>query len=151
MRTKQLFAVIATLAFAGGAFAADPATVDVSATVVGVCKYSTNTGSVSFTLDPSVGGPVNGTLSQPAFWCTKGTGYTITDDNGLNESGTTHRMKHATAAEYIPYTFLYTATGTGTGKSTPITMGITASVAETDYIDKSEGSYVDTVTLSITP
>jgi hypothetical protein len=30
-------------------------------------------------------------------------------------------------------------------------MGITASVAETDYIDKSEGSYVDTVTLSITP
>jgi spore coat protein U-like protein len=101
MRTKQLFAVIATVAFAGGAFAADSATVDVSATVVGVCKYSTNTGSVSFTLDPSVGGPVNGTLSQPAFWCTKGTGYTITDDNGLNESGTTHRMKHATAAEYI--------------------------------------------------
>lgn len=151
MRTKQLLALIATAAFAGGALAADSATVGVSASVVGVCKYSTATGSVSFTLNPATGGAVSGTLSQPAFWCTKGASYTITDDNGLNESGTTHQMKHATLTEYIPYTFTYTATGTGTGKTTPITMNIAASVAESDYINASEGSYADTVTLSITP
>jgi spore coat protein U-like protein len=151
MTTKQLLALIATAVFAAGALAADSATVGVSASVVGVCKYSTATGSVSFTLNPATGGPVSGTLSQPAFWCTKGASYTITDDNGLNESGTTHQMKHATLTEYIPYTFTYTATGTGSGKSTPITMNIAASVAESDYIDKSEGSYADTVTLSITP
>lgn len=143
--------MIATAAFAAGALAAGSATVSVGASVVGVCKYSTATGSVSFTLNPSVGGAVGGSYSQPTFWCTKGTSYSITDDDGANKSGTTHRMKHATLTEYIPYTFSYTASGTGTGKSTPITMDIAASVAEADYIDKSEGSYADTVTLSITP
>jgi len=150
MKTKHLLVMIATAAFAASA-AADTATVGVTASVVGVCKYSTATGSVDFTLDPSVGGAVSGTLSQPAFWCTKGTSYSITDDNGLNESGTTHRLKHASLTEYIPYTFSYTASGTGAGKSTPVTMNISASVAESDYIDASEGSYADTVVLTITP
>lgn len=151
MKTKHLLVMIATAAFAAASSAGGTANVSVSASVVGVCKYSTATGSVSFTLDPSVGGAVSGTLSQPAFWCTKGTSYSIADDNGLNEIGTTHRLKHASLTEYIPYTFSYTASGTGAGKSSPVTMNISSSVLEADYIDASEGSYADTVVLTITP
>lgn len=150
MKTKQLLAMIAVAAFATSAAAAD-AVVGVSASVTGVCKYSTATGSVAFTLNPATGGAVNGTLSQPAFWCTKGASYAITDDLGANDSGGAYRMKHATLAEYIPYSFTYTTSGTGAGKSAPVTMDIAASVAEADYVDASVGSYSDSVTLTITP
>jgi len=149
-RLLVVFMAIGLLAAASGALAADTATVAVSATVTGTCKFNSG-GTLSFTLDPSTGGNVNGTVSQPAFWCTKGASYTLSDDDGLNKSGTTHRMKHATLTEYIPYSFAYTTTGTGTGKSAAITMDIASAVTEADYINASAGSYTDTVTLSITP
>lgn len=154
MHTKQLLAMVAAAACAGSVVAADSATVSVSATVAGVCKFNAGAKTVAFSLDPSVGGAISGTVSQPTFWCTKGTGYTITDDNGANESGTTFRMKHATASpdEFMPYTFTYTnATGTGNGKSSAVTMNISASVAEADYINARAGVWNDSVVLSITP
>ena len=150
---KRLFILLAAIGFlaaASGAMAADTASVAVSATVTGTCKFNSG-GTLSFTLDPSTGGAVTGTVSQPAFWCTKGATYTLSDDDGLNKSGTTHRMKHATLTEYIPYSFTYTTTGTGTGKSAAITMDIASTVAEADYINASAGSYTDTVTLTIAP
>ena len=130
--------------------APDTATVTVSATVVGTCKF-TSAGAVSFTLDPSVGGAVNGAITQPTFWCTKGTSYTLTDNNGLYVSAGAQRMKHASAAEFIPYTFTYTTTGLGTGPIAPFTMDIASQVAATDYLNASAGTYADTVTLTITP
>lgn len=129
-------------------FAAGTTTVSVSATVVGTCKFNTG-GSVSFTLDPSVGGNVSGTVTQPQFWCTKNATYTITDDYGLNENGTIRRMTNGT--DFIPYSFSYTSTGTGQGKNSPITMDITAQVQEADYVDAPAGTYTDTVTLTINP
>ncbi len=138
------------LMFTKTGVAGDTATVSVSATVVGTCKF-TSGGSISFTLDPSVGGNVNGTVTQPTFWCTKGASYNITDDDGLYESGTTHRMKHETLTEYIPYSFTYTATGTGNGPSNSITMNISSTVLALDYLNASAGSYSDTVTLTIAP
>lgn len=132
------------------ALAADTATVTVSATVVGTCKFNSG-GSATFTLDPSVGGNVSGTVTQPQFWCTKGATYNITDNDGLYVSGGAQRMKHATLAEHIPYSFTYAAAGTGTGPGTPITMNIASEVVAADYLNASAGSYADTVTLSITP
>lgn len=147
-----LVAALCASGFLGSnlALAGDTATVAVSATVVGTCKFNSG-GTLDFTLDPSVGGAVSGTVSQPQFWCTKGASYSLSDDNGLNESGTTHRMKHASLAEYIPYSFAYTASGTGTGPGTPINMDIAAQVLAADYLNASAGSYADTVTLTITP
>lgn len=130
--------------------ASDSATVAVSATVTGVCKFNSG-GSVAFTLDPSVGGTVNGTVTQPAFWCTKGAAYTLSDNKGVNGGGTATKMKHATLPDLIPYSFSYTTTGSGSGAGTPISMNIAASVLQADYINASAGSYADTVTLSITP
>ena len=148
-----LIVAIAMIAFSGVALADDTATVTVSANVVGTCKFASGDTVVFGTLDPSVGTNVNGTIAQPTtFWCTKGTTYTITDDDGLSEDGTTHRVKHASLAEYIPYSFAYTGTGTGAGAgpTNRITMDIISAVQGTDYINASAGSYADTVILTIT-
>lgn len=142
---------IAIIAMAGVAMASGTATVSVSATVVGICKFRSG-GSVTFTLDPSVGGDVTGNVTQPQFWCTKKANYTITDDGGLYDSqGSGYRMKHESEEEYIPYTFTYTASGTGQGRNNPITMNIASTVLGSDYIDKPAGNYADTVTLTINP
>lgn len=156
MKFSNLIAVgtlCAVGAICNTAVAADTATVTVSANVVGTCKFNSG-GSVSFTLDPTSATNATGTVTQPEFWCTKGASYSITDDKGVNEAvaGTApRRMVHATLTEYIPYSFAYTASGTGTGKTSPITLDISASVVNSDFVNASAGNYGDTVTLSITP
>ncbi len=129
------------------AWAADTTTVTVSATVVGTCRFNSG-GTLDFgTL--STGDVTTNASTQPQFWCTQNVSYTITDDDGLNEVGTTHRMTDGT--NFIPYTFTYTATGTGAGASSPITMDIQGTVLESDYTAVPAGTYSDTVTLSINP
>jgi spore coat protein U-like protein len=145
-----LIVAIAMIAFSGVALAGDTATVNVSANVVGTCKFNSG-GTVTFSLDPSVGGTVNGTITQPQFWCTKNASYTITDDNGANESGTTHRMVGPAPTDLIEYTFTYTTTGSGGGKTSPIIMDIASTVVEAQYTNAAAGDYTDTVTLTITP
>ncbi len=135
----------------GVVLAADSTTVAVSANVVGTCRFITG-GTMAFgSLDPNSGSDVNATAS-PTFWCTKGAAYTITDDDGLHKSGTTHRMQHATTlTEFIPYTFTYTSTGAGQGRTSPITLTISGTVAYADYRNSASGDYADTVTLTIAP
>lgn len=145
-------AVIAVVVTAAGAvMAADTASVTVSAAVVGTCKFNSG-GSMDFgNLDPASGADVAATVTQPAFWCTKSAAYTLDDDNGQNESGTTHRVKHASSNDYIPYTFAYTGTGTGQGKNTAISMDIAGSITGSDYVDSPVGSYADTVVVTVNP
>ncbi len=144
--------VMMAAGMAGTAMAAGTQTVAVSATVVGVCQFLTG-GAITFTLDPSVGGAVNGTVTQPTFWCTRGTTWAITDDSGLYELvAGSRRMQHATSlTDFIPYTFTYTAGGTGSGRNVTLTMNIASQVAASDYLDALAGNYADTVTLSINP
>lgn len=151
-KTLILTAVLVAVAVSGSVMA-DTATVAVSASVTGTCKFTAG-GSVAFgALDPGSTANVTGSVVNPTFWCTKGTTYGITDDNGANETGTTFRMLNTTVAgEYIPYAFSYTPTGgTGTGPQTPITMAITSSILNANYVNAAAGSYADTVTLTITP
>lgn len=152
---KTLVAVlvaIGILMMGGIAFAAGTTTVGVSANVLGRCGFNT-AGTVAFgDIDPTNAPVVTPTITQPTLWCTNGTTYTITDDKGLHESGTTFRMQHDTdATQFIPYTFTYTASGTGAGKTSPITMNIGASIAAGTYSDAKAGAYADTVTLTINP
>lgn len=131
--------------------AADTATVPVSAEVTGVCKVLT-TGAVTFVLDPSVGGTVPGTVTQPTFWCTKGTAWTLSDNKGLNSVASVRKMKSAiNPLELISYSFTYATTGSGLGRTISIPTNIAASVLEADYKDSLAGSYADTVTLTISP
>jgi len=133
-------------------FAADTGTVNINATVVGTCKFTTNSANINVTLDPSVGGTVNGTASL-VFWCTKNASYTVSDDDGLYETGVdANRVFNSTANEYIPYSFSYTPTsGTGNGPANPITLNLTASFAQVDYQNASAGIYTDTVTITVNP
>lgn len=155
-KTKLPLAMIVLCTAAGfgstSALAADTSSVAVSAAVSGNCKFNSG-GAVSFTLDPSSAADATGTVTQPAFWCTKGTAYTLTDDDGINELvAGAQRMKHATIlTEFIPYSFAYTTSGAGTGKGTPITMNITSTVLNADYVNAAAGNYADTVTLTINP
>lgn len=151
---KSLLAMVAValVSMAGAAMAGDTTTVAVSATVVGTCKFTAG-GTIPFgNLDPSVGTDQTPAVTQPTFWCTKGAGYTISDDAGLYDTGPlARRMKHGTLAEYIPYSFTYTATGTGAGPASVLTMNIASTVLGADYANVSAGVYSDTVTLTIAP
>ena len=150
MRKRMVvFIALALLALGGSAWAATT-TVAVSATVVGTCQFN-NAGTIAFgNLDQVAAPLVTGTVIQPIFWCTKNANYTITDDSGIHELAPGARQM-ANGTDLIPYTFTYTATGAGTGKTTPITMNIAATVPAGSYVDVPAGAYTDTVTLTITP
>lgn len=146
-------ALIATGLLAGApAFAADTANISVSATVTGACKFNSG-GSLSFTLDPTSGADAAPTAkTDPKFWCTNGASYTVSDNSGLHASSGVRRMRHASdTTKFIPYALSYTTTGTGSGKNTEITLALTSSIANADFVDAPAGSYTDTVQLSITP
>ena len=147
-----LIVAIAMIAFSGVAMADDTTTVSVSASVNGTCKFRTGGTIIFGALDPNSGVDVDGTITQPTFWCSKGLGYTISDDNGLHESGSTHNML-GPSADLIPYTFTYsdTGTGSGAGSTNTKTMNIASTVLGADYINATHGSYSDTVTLTIPP
>lgn len=147
-----LLSAIAIVSISSKAIAADTGTVNINATVVGTCKFTTNTANINVTLDPSVGGTVNGSGSL-VFWCTKNASYTVSDDDGLYETGVNlNRVFNSTANEYIPYSFSYNPTsGSGNGPQNPITLSVTASFAQTDYQNASAGTYTDTVTITVNP
>ncbi len=149
------FLALTALLLMPRAIAFDNATVNVTAAVVGTCKFvAPGTATLDFgTLDPSVGNDVS-TTTTLQFWCTKGANYTITDDDGLYETGANqNRMRHATDnTEFIPYSFSYSpATGTGNGPQNPITLDISGTVAGADYTNALVGPYSDEVTMTISP
>jgi len=151
---KRVTAVIAAVlltAWAGSAYAASNTSVAISATVIGTCKFLTG-GTMAFgDLDPSLATNVDAAVTQPTFWCTKNATYAITDDDGVNETGTTHRLIGAAHSEYITYSFNYTASGTGAGPASTLTMNISGQILGTDYSGVSQDTYSDTVTLTINP
>jgi len=150
-KSMAVFIALAVLAAGGAAWAVDTTTVAVSANVVGTCRFN-NTGSISFALDPADGSDVPGVIVQPTFWCTRNAAYNISDDLGAHELGTVFRMQHTTnPAEFIPYSFTYTAAGIGNGPTNLLTMNIASTVLGTSYTSAAAGTYADTVTLTINP
>jgi len=139
--TVVLAAVV--LGFGGAAQAAGTATVDVTATVLAQCNFSTD-GTMAFGNLPIVPADTAGAVTQPTFACTNGTDYTITDDGGL---AGTYTMDSGT--DTINYTFTYTATGTGNGALQ--SMDIAGMVTAAAYTGALAGVYTDTVTLTINP
>jgi hypothetical protein len=150
-KSMMVFVTLAVLAAGGAAWAATT-TVAVSASVVGTCQVTNTNGAplVAFGQLDQVNAPVvNGTVTQPTFWCTKNTAYSIGDDLGANDAAGVYRMTNGT--DFIAYTFTYTASAPGTGKTTPITMDIAASIPAGTYSDVSAGSYADSILLTINP
>lgn len=156
-RTIQAAVIVLLVVTAGAAGAQDTATVTVTARVLGTCQFSAAGATLGFgDLPFTAAGIAQGrsTSTTLNFWCTSGAAYTITDDDGLYETGLNlNRMQSTTlgAPEYIDYTLTYNpATGTGLGPGTPITLTIDGTVGAT-YTNNSPDSYTDTVTLTINP
>jgi spore coat protein U-like protein len=146
--------VLGLVLLSGVAFAAGTNTVTVTANVVGTCRFNSATSTLAFgALDPGAGGDVNASTST-TFWCTNGTSYSITDNDGLYDTGpNANRMQHATTlTQFIPYTFSYNPTsGGGSGIGIPITLNISGTVTFASYQNADPGDYADTVVISIAP
>jgi spore coat protein U-like protein len=152
MFKKILIGSLATAAFvSSSAFAAGTAILNVQASVVGNCKFNTASATMNFgVLDPANTTDASGAASLQ-FWCTKNATYAITDDGGANKSGTQRRLKDA-GTNYMNYSIgAYTASGTGNGKGSPITLNLTGSVLNADYVNAAAGAYADVVTFTINP
>jgi spore coat protein U-like protein len=146
-----LCAIVIGVALSEGELLGATVQVGVLATVIaGKCSFS-NGGSISFTLNPATGGTAAGTVTQPAFKCSKDAVYAIGDNKGLYSDGTNRRMKNASLNDYIIYGITYTQSGKGSGTGTRVPMDITASIIAANYINASAGSYQDTLTFTITP
>lgn len=141
------------LGIGSAVIAEDTANIAVTANVVGTCRFLSGATLDFGALDPSSNSDVNASTST-TFWCTRNVSYSITDDDGLYESGSNaNRMQHSSiTTEYIPYSFSYSpALGTGNGPTTPITLTISGTVTFANYQNAAAGDYADTVVLSITP
>ena len=153
-KTGSILLLGAVLALFGtAAFAADTATINVSATVVGSCKFNTASYNMAFgNLDPAIGTNQSRTVTA-SYWCSVGvTPITLAANDGANSvAAGARRMTDGT--NFLPYSLALAAptSATGLGSATAITADITGTVLGTDYIPAVPGVYADTVQLTITP
>lgn len=150
---KAIFMIAVALLLVGSAAMAASVfdDVPVTATVLGSCAVTT-VGSIDFgNLDPVLAPAVVGVVVQPEITCSFGTPWSITDDDGLNETGVDQNRLASTTlgpTEYIPYTISYTATGTGNGAAQ--NFGLSADIAGGAYSGNSGDAYTDTIRFTIT-
>ncbi len=145
-------------------------TVSVSGAVNAVCKAGT-TGSLAFTIDPSLAGPISATVTDATVFCSNGTPFTITavstNKGGSAAScagaGITGTLKDA-SNNLMDYTFtcsVYTGagspsgtnagTGQGHGSGKDVRLGMGGSIAAANYQNAPvSATYADTITLTIT-
>ena len=145
-------------------------TVSVSGAVSAVCKAGT-TGSLAFSIDPSLAGPISATVTDATVFCSNGTPFTVTavstNKGGSAAScagaGITGTLKDA-SNNLMDYTFtcnVYTSggvpsgtnggTGQGHGSGKDVRLGMGGSIAATSYQNApASATYADTITLTIT-
>jgi spore coat protein U-like protein len=156
-------AITAVVAFATShAFAADTGSLTVTATVSGICKLAA-VPAMGFTLDPS--STLNGTAtSAVTYRCTKGTAPTEFKVGG--QLATPGYASGATAAlgalkgtgantDVLPYRIDWTApsvAGSGLGSGvTPVTVTLTGSILNADFINVTADTYTANVAVTISP
>lgn len=136
-------------------------TIKVSATITGTCNFAGANNAAGNTtlsfgaLDQTATGDANATQTSLNFWCTNGTsvgGISANSGTHSGNCGGSTCMKNTGSANYIPYTLSFTSpTGTGSGKTSPISVNFDASITNSDYVDAPAGTYEDFVTLTISP
>lgn len=150
IRSASLKAVIvASLAFAAGFASADTQTLTVTAKVVGTCKFSASTGTLSFgQLDQSVSTDATKT-ADVLYKCTKNT-----KGVGITVTTTTLEMKNA-AKDVLPFTLAVTSDkqdglGLADGTTTDLTAKVTGTITGANVQAAAAGDYAQDVTLTIT-
>ena len=158
MKAKILAAALIASGFSIAANAADSATLTVNASVDGICKFQASTATLVIghgggPIDPSSATSATGATSL-AYKCTKGETPVFVQDSGLHVAGAgSQAVKHASLAEYMPYTLTLTpgGAGLGFGGAGGRTLGISGTIAPAAFQNVSAGSYADTVVITLTP
>ena len=171
MKKKLLVSTVTMLAIAMGmagvAMAAGSISPTVSVTGVlnAVCKAGT-TGSLSFTIDPSLAGPISASVTDATVFCSNGAPFTVTAaslNKGLpaascasSGGGIIGTLKNGGSS--MDYTFTCgvggttgnTGTGQGHGSGKDVLLGLSGSITAVSYQDAPvSAAYTDTVTLTI--
>lgn len=158
--TKFKFARIAALvavAACGSSAFADTATLSVSASVSGVCKF-VSTPAMAFTIDPSAAASAsNGTAtSKVQYQCTKGTAPTsFTVGGAAAAAGYSGTLTSTSPSASMAYSISWTAptsAGLGFNNTTPIDIDLTGTIAEAVFQNAPASSYTTpAVALAINP
>ncbi len=141
----KIFTIIAfmifTLTFAGASHA--------------LCSFRSTPTAMNFgNLSPANNTDATAT-STVSIRCTAGPNpypFTMSDDNGRYSTAPgQHRMRNTVnTAQYLPYAFTYTTSGT-IPRNTNVTFTFSGTVAAIDYQNAWVGSYSDAVTVTINP
>jgi hypothetical protein len=145
------------LAAAMPAVAADSATVTVNATVLGVCRFTTTTATVTITnggtgstIDPSLTGNATGNATLQ-YKCTRGRtpGFTLSPTSPTTVVCSTGACN--TQSMPVSVALSGQTAGQGFGSGTEQTVTVTGTIIQADYVNATEGAYTRNVTVSITP
>jgi len=150
---KTLLCTLFAASFAAPAIAGDTATLAISATVSGTCKFTTASFNMNFgTLDPSAAANQSQSTAL-TYKCTKGQAATSFSFDGDATSPASVNITNGTDNIPVALTWAVPATlgsGFGTG-STAITMNVTGAFLATDYDSVSAGVYTKNVAVVVAP
>jgi spore coat protein U-like protein len=158
MNKSSIFrlAVVAVALSASSAFAGPgDGTMAVTAKVDGVCKF-VSAGTMAFgTLNQLSAADAPGS-SSVVYRCTRGVTPQFSvggDKTGSYTTAADKRLKGTANGEFIPFTVTWNpATVTaGTGLGNDVTVALTGSIANADFINVSADNYNATVDIVVTP
>jgi hypothetical protein len=161
--TRSKFAALAAgvlfLAAATPAAAADSVNVTVNATVVGVCKFFTdsstpevnitNTGTGS-NIDPSKAGPAEGTVDIN-YRCSNGTTPSFTVPSPATVTCTVGTPCSGSPTMDATMTSTNEGAGSGMGGGQNKKLTVKGSIAVSIYADKPVGAYTGTILVEVSP
>ena len=150
---KTILSALLAASFAAPAIAGDNATLAVSATVSGTCKFTTGAFTMAFgTLDPSVAANQTQTTAL-TYKCTKGQAATSFSFDTDATSPASVNITNGTDNIPVALTWAVPATaGSGFGVgSTAISMTVNGAILATDYANVSAGAYIKNVAVVVAP
>jgi hypothetical protein len=150
---KILLSAVIAATFAAPAIAGDTATLAVTATVSGTCKFTTASFNMNFgTLDPSAAANQTQTTAL-SYKCTKGQAATSFSFDGDATSPASVNITNGTDNIPVGLAWAVPATlGSGFGVgSTAISMNVTGTFLATDYNNVSAGVYTKNVAVVVAP
>src|SRR5262245_12346265 len=150
---RNLMLGLLAVAFAAPAAAGDTATLAISATIQGSCKFTTGTFNMGFgTLDPAAAANQSQNTAV-SYKCTKDTAATSFSFDGDATSPASVNITNGTDNIPVALTWTVPATlGSGFGAgSTAISMTVNGAILATDYANVSAGAYTKNVQVIIAP